>query len=136
MRNADELSMTIAPAAAKRGASSRDDVAPAENSAMSRPDGSAVEASSTVISVPFHGNAVPAERADAKKRKSLMGKSRSARMARITPPTCPVAPTTPILMGFQANGAHPVKSRILDPPFSRGGSEPFGDEPPVAAVHT
>ena len=38
MRHADELSMTVAPAAATRGASSRDAVAPAENSAMSSPE--------------------------------------------------------------------------------------------------
>ena len=66
MRNAEELSMTVTPAAAKRGASSRDDVAPAEKRAMSRPDGSAIAASSTVISVSFHGSVVPADRADAK----------------------------------------------------------------------
>ena len=66
MRNADELSMTVTPAAAKRGASSRDDVAPAENRAMSRPDGSATAASSTVISPSSHGSVVPADRADAK----------------------------------------------------------------------
>ena len=58
--------MTVTPAAAKRGASSRDDVAPAENKAMSSPDGSAIAASSTVISSSPHGNVVPAERAEAK----------------------------------------------------------------------
>ncbi len=66
MRHADELSMTTAPAAAKRGASAREPVAPAENRAMSRPDGSAVAASSTAISPPFHGSVRPADRADAK----------------------------------------------------------------------
>ena len=66
MRNAEELSITVAPAAANRGASSRDDVAPAENRAMSRPVGSAVAASSTVISPSPHGSVVPAERAEAK----------------------------------------------------------------------
>ena len=66
MRNADELSMTVTPAAANRGASSFDDVAPAENKATSRPDGSAIEASSTVISPSAHGSVVPAERAEAK----------------------------------------------------------------------
>ena len=49
IRNALELSMTITPAAAKRGANSRDEVAPEENNAMSRPDGSATAASSTVM---------------------------------------------------------------------------------------
>ena len=66
MRNAEELSITIAPAAANLAANSRDDDAPAENSAMSSPLGSAVAASSTTMSVPFHGSVVPAERADAK----------------------------------------------------------------------
>ena len=37
IRQADELSITVAPAAATRGASARDAVAPAENRAMSRP---------------------------------------------------------------------------------------------------
>ena len=37
MRQAEELSMTVAPAAATRGARARDAVAPAENRAMSRP---------------------------------------------------------------------------------------------------
>src|SRR5918995_3064718 len=68
MRHADELSMTTAPAAANLGASSLDDVAPAENRAMSRPDTSAVAASSTVISASPQGSVVPAERADAKYR--------------------------------------------------------------------
>ena len=47
MRHADELSITTAPAAAKRGARAREPVAPAENRAMSRPAESAVAASST-----------------------------------------------------------------------------------------
>jgi hypothetical protein len=79
--------MTIAPAAAKRGASSRDEVAPAENSATSRPDGSAVDASSTVISPSSQGSVVPADRADAKKRTSLIGNARSTSSRRMTPPT-------------------------------------------------
>jgi demethylspheroidene O-methyltransferase len=50
LRQAEELSITTAPAAAKRGACTRDMVAPAENNAMSKPRGSAVSASSTSIS--------------------------------------------------------------------------------------
>ena len=38
IRHAEELSMTIAPLSATRGASSRDVVAPAENNTMSRPE--------------------------------------------------------------------------------------------------
>ncbi|CAB4826612.1 unannotated protein [freshwater metagenome] len=87
MRHADELSMTVTPAAANFGASSLDDEAPAENNATSRPVGSASEASSTMTSVPFHDNVVPALRAEAKKRISDTGKLRSARMERIAAPT-------------------------------------------------
>ena len=60
--------MTVTPAAANRGACAREVVAPAENSAMSRPVGSAVAASSTTISPPPHGRVVPADRAEAKNR--------------------------------------------------------------------
>ena len=98
MRHADELSITVTPHAAKRGASSREDLPPAEKSAMSRPVGSAVDASSTVTSPPFHGSFVPADRADAKKRMALTGNFRSARTARMTLPTWPVAPTIPIFI--------------------------------------
>ena len=67
MRNAEELSMTVTPAAAKRGASSRDEVAPAEKRAMSRPrrvgDRGVLDGD---LAVPFHGSVVPADRADAK----------------------------------------------------------------------
>ena len=77
----------MTPAAANRGANSRDDVAPEENNAISRPDGSATAASSTVMCPPAHGNVVPAERDEAKNRSSVMGKFRSAKRARITLPT-------------------------------------------------
>ena len=73
--------------------------------------GSAVAASSTVISPLPHGNFVPAERAEAKNRSSEMGKLRSARRVRITLPTCPVAPTTPTRIGDEVNGsARPATS--------------------------
>ena len=87
MRNAEELSMTVTPAATNLGASSRDDVAPAENRAMSSPDGSATAASSTVIVPSPHGSVVPADRDEAKKRSSSRGNPRSASRRRITPPT-------------------------------------------------
>jgi hypothetical protein len=87
IRHADELSITTGPAAATCGASSFEVAPPAENKAMSRPDHSAAAASSTTTSVPFHGRVRPAERAEANSRSSLTGKSRSSRMARITPPT-------------------------------------------------
>ena len=58
--------MTTAPAAANRGACAFDVAPPAENSATSMPDRSAVATSSTTTSAPRHGSVVPAERADAK----------------------------------------------------------------------
>jgi hypothetical protein len=87
MRNAEELSITVTPAAVNLGASSREDVAPAEKRAMSSPATSAVAASSTVISPSPQGSVVPAERADAKKRSSSIGNARSASRRRMTPPT-------------------------------------------------
>src|SRR5919112_430675 len=59
-RQAELLSMTVTPASANRGACAREVVAPAEKIAMSRPVGSAVAASSTVISPPAHGRVLPA----------------------------------------------------------------------------
>ena len=78
IRQAEELSTTITPAAANAGASAREVVAPAEKSAMSSPLGSAVAASSTTTSRPANGSTVPAERAEAKKRISSTGKARSS----------------------------------------------------------
>ncbi len=85
-RNAELLSITVTPAAANRGAWAREVVAPAENSATSSPVGSAVEASSTVISPSPQGRVVPAERAEAKNRIEASGKPRSARICRIATP--------------------------------------------------
>jgi hypothetical protein len=86
-RQADELSTTTAPAAANRGACTRDIVAPAENSAMSSPDGSAVSAFSTSISWPRKVSFLPSDRGEAKNRTEVAGKSRSSSSARITWPT-------------------------------------------------
>ena len=73
MRQALELSMTTAPASAKRGACAREPVAPAENSAMSTPVGSAVATSSTTTLCPPNSSDVPAERAVANRRSSRIG---------------------------------------------------------------
>src|SRR5690606_2639599 len=66
LRQALELSTTIAPAAATCGAYSLLEEPPLENRAMSRPEKSAVAVSSTVTSSPFHGRGDPADRAEAK----------------------------------------------------------------------
>src|SRR5271163_529495 len=80
MRQADELSITVAPAATSRGASSRETEAGAEQSARSMPERSAVSASSTTTSPSAQGRVVPADRAEARYRMDSTGKRRSARM--------------------------------------------------------
>jgi hypothetical protein len=47
------------------------------------------------MSVSFQRMRAPAERAEAKRRSEDTGKFRSSRIARISPPTNPVAPTIP-----------------------------------------
>ena len=105
MRQADELSTTTAPASATRGARTLEVAPPAENRTMSSPDQSAVSASSTSTSPSPHFRRRPAERLDANRRNSLTGNWRSARTVRMTPPTWPGAPMSPILMGDEASGA-------------------------------
>src|SRR5258708_10861926 len=68
MRQAEELSITIAPAATSRGASARETEAGAEHRARSRPGRTAVSASSTMISPSPHGSGEPAEREEARYR--------------------------------------------------------------------
>ena len=127
IRQAEELSTTIAPAAATFGAVASDAVLPLENSARSRPVKSAASVSSTVISVSAHGSVLPADRADAKYRTSVTGKPRSASTARITPPTCPVAPKTPTRM-------RPTLRPRCEPffPFPACRPRAFGPSGPLA----
>ena len=101
LRQAEELSMTVAPASANTGAHSREVEPPAENRAMSTSatdSGVTWVRSSTVISSPRNSRVVPAERGDAKKRTLSAGKLRSSRIDRITRPTWPVAPTTAMVV--------------------------------------
>ncbi|CAB4661212.1 unannotated protein [freshwater metagenome] len=87
MRQADELSITTAPAAAYFGASAFEVEPPAENSAISMPVRSAVSASSTTISSPRKVSVLPAEREEAIKRRRSIGKLRSSSRRSITEPT-------------------------------------------------
>jgi len=73
MRQAEELSTTMTPDPATFGARAFEVAPPAENRAMSRPDQSAVSASSTSTSPSPQGRRRPAERADAKSRSSSTG---------------------------------------------------------------
>ncbi len=66
IRQADELSTTVAPASATRGAHSFEVEPPAENRATSRPAKSAVSMSSTTTSPAPQGSALPADLAEAK----------------------------------------------------------------------
>src|SRR5262245_1336752 len=94
MRNAEELSTTIAPRAVAMGAYLRDVEPPAEKSARSTPSNELSFSSVTVTDPPANGSFLPADRADASARTLECGKRRFSRQLRISTPTAPVAPTT------------------------------------------
>ncbi len=121
LRQALELSTTTAPASATRGAQILEVDPPLENSAMSSPEKSAVAVSSTVTSVSPHGRVVPAERADAKYRISSTGKFRSKSRVRMTLPTWPVAPKTPIRMSTSLESGPDAGRRAHDAGAGRAG---------------
>ena len=73
MRHAEELSTTMAPAAATLGASSFEVAPPAENRATSTPEKSAVAASSTTTSLSPQAKVRPADRLEAKARSEATG---------------------------------------------------------------
>ena len=94
IRHAEELSTTTAPASANRRACSFDRAPPAENRAISIPVGSAAERSSTSTSPHPVVTFEPADRSDAMSRSDPTGNRRRSRVAIISRPTTPVAPTT------------------------------------------
>ena len=83
--------MTTAPAAAKRGAHSREVAPPAENRARSNP---AMVSSRSGATTPTPGSSRPAERSEANGTISLVANSRAASTSSMIRPTAPVAPTT------------------------------------------
>src|ERR1700724_2644082 len=98
MRNADELSTTVAPART-------------ENSARSTPLKLCSFNSRTASAWPRNLNVLPAERAEANSRSSDNGKARSSRQRINSTPTAPVAPT---IATTGADGARPsVITQIL-----------------------
>src|SRR4029079_13976286 len=107
MRNADELSTTIAPRAVAMGAYLRDVEPPAENSARSTPSNEASLSSVTVTEPPANGSFLPADLAEASARTLECGKRRFSRQLRISTPTAPVAPTT-AMTGFAGIRRGPV----------------------------
>ena len=94
IRQALELSMTVAPAAAAAGARSRDAALPALNSATWTPANASGEATVTATSAPRKRRLDPAEREEARRTRRSTGNARSSRIRTISRPTTPVAPTT------------------------------------------
>src|SRR5207247_2656422 len=94
IRQAELLSMTVAPRATAGGASSREASPPAEKRAMSTPSKASPVASSTSRVAPSIETVLPADRSEASRRRSPTGNSRSRRTWIIVRPTTPVAPTT------------------------------------------
>src|SRR5690606_38467528 len=103
-RNAEELSITTAPAAANLGACSFETSPPAANSAMSTPAGSNADSSWTRSSSSPKSTLPPAERPLARAITSEAGNRRAARIDSIASPTAPVAPTTATLKRRSAIG--------------------------------
>ncbi len=91
-RNADDLSMHRAPAAAAVGTSSRLSCVPIEKKQTSRSP--APSASPVASSISISPSEPPAERLDANARMFVYPRSR--RYWSVTRPTAPVAPTIPI----------------------------------------
>src|SRR5438270_513606 len=92
-RNAEELSMTVAPARTASGAKRFEVPDPAEKSASCTPSKPSSVSSRTGSSRPRNLKVFPAERADANSRSSASGNARSSRQRISSIPTAPVAPT-------------------------------------------
>jgi hypothetical protein len=98
MRQAEELSMTVHPAAANFGAQALDVVPPAENKATWGARATACSRVTTVYGFPRNTMVFPADFSDATGINSVTGNCRSSRICNILLPTNPVAPTTPTFM--------------------------------------
>src|SRR5689334_17880918 len=96
MRNADELSITTAPAFTATGANFLDMAPPAENSAISTPWNELSVSSSTTISRPRKLSLWPAERLLASAFSPPTRKPRRSMVAMNSAPTAPVTPAMAI----------------------------------------
>src|SRR5690606_15775765 len=94
IRQAEELSTTVVPAAANFGAHSKEVSPPAEKIAKSGLAVNAVCKPIRVYSFPWNVSFLPTDRSEATNNNSVIGKFRSANILIITSPTIPVAPTT------------------------------------------
>jgi hypothetical protein len=93
IRNADELSITAAPARCAMGANCVAVPAPALKKASSMPAKEFCSSAATEKSFPRNSKLFPAERGEASSRKSATGKSRRSITRSSSIPTAPVAPT-------------------------------------------
>ncbi|MNE80758.1 hypothetical protein D3C80_1773580 [compost metagenome] len=98
MRHADELSITVVPTSAKRGASANEVLPPAENNAISGLIEIAVSMFTTAYFLPLNVISLPTLFSEATGINSVNGKLRSSNTFNITVPTRPVAPTTAIFI--------------------------------------
>src|SRR5207302_8652201 len=104
IRQREVLSMTIAPALAARGANSPDTLAPGDDSTMSVPlKSNASSAWTCSTSSSPNDTSRPSEAEEASATTSSAGKLRSAKVASISRPTLPVAPTTATLKPICGN---------------------------------
>src|SRR6186713_854042 len=94
MRQAEELSMTVMPAAANFGAHSREVLPPAENKATAGLAAIASVALTILYFFPLNSTSLPIDLSDATGISSVTGKFLSANTSNILVPTKPVAPTT------------------------------------------
>ena len=124
----EELSTTRQPTAAKRGASSRETEAPAENRAMSGRAARAVSAPTTCTSEPAKRTDLPTDFSEATGSSSVTGKCLSSKTFSITEPTNPVAPTTATLIVRPS----PAKNSRHSP--DRKSGHPHSQCPPTGAA--
>ena len=89
--------MTVTPAAANRGACTRDIVAPAENSCDVQACGIGCRGVLDLDLLAAERQLLALRPRGGEEPHTVAGKSRSSSSVRITWPTCPVAPTTPML---------------------------------------
>src|ERR1700722_5749582 len=100
MRQAEELSITVMPAAANFGAHSREVLPPAEKRATAGFAAIASIALTTLNFFPLNSTSLPTDFSDATGSSSVTGKFLSANTCNILVPTRPVAPTTATFILF------------------------------------
>src|SRR5580658_1594283 len=100
IRQAEELSMTVIPAAANLGAHSREVLPPAENKATAGRAMMASVAPTILCFFPLNSTSFPTDFSEATGINSVTGKFLSASTCNILVPTRPVAPTTATFIFF------------------------------------